>query len=197
MTKYRSVKTKAGPMLAADHDLLRRVAAGDRDAFAGLYDRYAPRMLGLIVRIIGNRTEAEDVLQDAMLQVWGSAGRYDPARSPADAWLLLIARSRAVDRLRKRAVPTVGEVPEPTTPAVDPTGELVHKEEAAQARTALDRLPPEQREPVCLAFYHGLTHEQVAARLGQPLGTVKTRIRLGLIRLRDLIAGPAREGAVV
>lgn len=183
-------------MLTADHDLLRRVAAGDREAFAGLYDRYAPRMLGLIVRILGNRTEAEDVLQDALLQVWGSAGRYDPDRSPADVWLLLIARSRAVDRLRKRAVQSVGELPEPVT-AADPARALMSQEEAARARTALDRLPPEQREPVCLAFYHGLTHEQVAAKLGQPLGTVKTRIRLGLMRLRDLIAGPAREGAAV
>lgn len=184
-------------MPGTDHDLIRRVAAGDREAFAALYDRYAARLLGLIVRVLGNRTEAEDVLQEVFLQVWGTADRYDPDRSPADAWLLLLGRSRALDRLRRRTVPTTDELPEPAAPAVDPARDLIRCEEGERARAAVTRLPPEQREPLLLAFFHGLTHEQVAARLNLPLGTVKTRIRLGLARLRELIAGPSREGAAV
>lgn len=181
-------------MPATDSDLLDRIAGRDREAFAAFYDRFAPRAFGLILRVIRNRTDAEDVLQEAFLQVWNQADRFDPLRSAPDAWVLMIARSRAVDRLRKRSTVTTNEVPDPATEA-DPGAGLERAEDAGRLTGALGHLPPEQREPIRLAFFQGLTHEQIAAHLSIPLGTVKTRIRLGMIRLRDRIAGPSAVGA--
>ncbi len=175
-------------MVPSDQDLLGRTAARDRVAFGALYDRYAPRAFGLILRIIRNRTDAEDVLQETFLQVWNQASRYDPTRSAPDVWLLLIARSRAVDRVRKRQVATREDVPDPATHD-DPDTALVQREDAERVRTALDALPPEQGDLIRKAFFGGRTHEQIATELNLPLGTVKTRIRLGMIRLRDRVAG--------
>jgi RNA polymerase sigma-70 factor, ECF subfamily len=183
-------------MSLSDQELLGRTAARDRDAFAALYDRFAPRAFGLILRIIRNRTDAEDVLQEAFLQVWNHAARFDPKRSAPDVWVLLIARSRAVDRLRKRRLVTQGELPDPATQ--DDVGDgLVGREDAEMLRSALELLPPEQCELIRRAFFWGLTHEQIARELNLPLGTVKTRIRLGMIRLRDRFAGhePGEEMA--
>jgi RNA polymerase sigma-70 factor (ECF subfamily) len=180
-------------MSDTDLDLLGRVAARDRAAFAALYDRYAPRAFGLILKLVRNRTDAEDVLQEAFLQVWNQAGRFDPGRASADVWVLLIARSRAVDRLRRRTVVTTDEVPDAGR-TEEPAAGLVRREEGDRVRAALGHLPAEQRDPICLAFFHGLTHEQIAARLSLPLGTVKTRIRLGMARLRDRFAGTFEKG---
>lgn len=181
-------------MTLSDYDLLGRTAARDRAAFSALYDRYAPRAFGLILRIIRNRTDAEDVLQETFLQVWNQAARFDPNRSAPDVWLLLIARSRAVDRLRKRRLTTKEELPDPATHTEPDTG-LIRQEDAAKLHTALEQLPHEQRELIRRAFYCGLTHEQIAIELNLPLGTVKTRIRLGMMRLRDRFAGlAASEG---
>ena len=166
----------------SDENLLQRVAAGDRLAFVALYNRYSPRLLGLIHRILGIRGEAEDVLQDTFLQVWTTAGRYDAGRSPPDVWLLLLARCRALDRLRRR--PPIGTPTADRVAADDPPAEAARRDDAARARSAVDELPADQRAAVELAFFEGLTHEQIAARLNAPLGTVKTRIRLGLTRLR-------------
>jgi RNA polymerase sigma-70 factor (ECF subfamily) len=166
----------------SDEQLLADIAAGDRGAFAALYDRFAPRLLGLIVRIVGIRGDAEDVLQDAFLQVWRTAGQFDPGRARADVWLLLVARSRAIDRLRRR--PAVESSADDPPAADDPPTEAARREGAALARSAVDALPPDQRRAVEMAFFHGLTHDEIAARLNAPLGTVKTRIRLGLGRLR-------------
>ncbi len=162
--------------------LLERVAAGDRPAFLALYHRYAPRLLGLIHRILGIRGEAEDVLQETFLQVWTTAGRYDAGRSPPDVWLFLLARCRALDKLRRR--PVIGTPITEQVAADDPPAEVVRRDDAVRARSAVDELPPDQRTAIELAFFEGLTHEQIAARLNVPLGTVKTRIRLGLTRLR-------------
>ncbi len=179
---------------STDGLLLEQVADGDRQAFAALYDRYAHRLLGLIVRILGIRGDAEDVLQETFLQVWRTAGRFDPAKAPPDVWLLLLARSRALDRLRRRT--PVIEAGQERASADDPPAEAERTEAADRAREAVNDLPADQRVAVELAFFHGLTHEEIAARLNAPLGTVKTRIRLGLIRLRARMApptdGPAR-----
>jgi RNA polymerase sigma-70 factor (ECF subfamily) len=172
----------------SDCELLAQVADGDRRAFSALYDRYAPRLLGLIVRILGIRCEAEDVLQDTFLQVWSSAGRFDPAKAPADVWLMLLARSRALDRLRRRKPVADGWVERAAVD--DPPAEAGRKEEACRAHAAVCNLPPHQRQAVELAFFQGLTHEEIAARLNAPLGTVKTRIRQGLIRLRAHMIPP-------
>lgn len=175
---------------STDSVLIERVAGGDRVAFAALYDRYAPRLLGLVVKILGIRGEAEDVLQETFLQVWSSAGRFDPTRSPPDVWLLLLARSRALDRLRRRVAATGPAGTDPCA-ADAPPAEAARRDEAGRARSAVAGLPADQRLAVELAFFQGLTHEQIAAKVGAPLGTVKTRIRLGLTRLRARLAPPA------
>jgi RNA polymerase sigma-70 factor (ECF subfamily) len=170
-------------MAETDQDLIAQVAAGDREAFARLYDRYAPRVLGLILKIVRNRTDADDVLQEAFLQIWAKAASFDPGRSAPDVWIFLIGRSRALDRLRRlSAAPREGL--ERSAPDAPDRG-LERVEEAHQVQSALGHLPAEQREPIRLAFYHGLTHEQIARQLNVPLGTIKTRIRLGMGRLRD------------
>ena len=177
-------------MPPTDPELLRRTADRDRAAFAAFYDRYAARVFGLALHVLRNRTDAEDVLQETFLQVWHQAGRFDPARGSAEAWVLLLARSRAIDRLRKRPAAPDAPTPEPTdTP--DPGRDLERGEEAGRVRSAVNGLPAEQRELIRLAFFDGLTHTQIARRLGLPLGTVKTRIRLGMNRLRDRVARPA------
>jgi RNA polymerase sigma-70 factor (ECF subfamily) len=181
-------------MPASDDHLLELIATRDPGAFAEFYDRYAARVYGLLTRILGNRTDAEDVLQEAFLQVWEQARRFDPARAAADVWVLLIARSRAVDRLRKRTAVTSVELPDAGR-SDDPARGLEVVETAGRVRSALDHLPADQKEAIGLAFFGGLTHEQIAARLGLPLGTVKTRIRLGMGRLRDRLAGPNPVGA--
>lgn len=180
-------------MAPSDAELLGRIASGDREAFATLYDRYAPRAYGLLLRVLRNRADADDVLQETFLQVWRQAIRFDPSRAAADVWVLLVARSRAVDRLRKRGVATTGELPDPPMER-DPAGDLNRREDAGRVRTALDVLPLEQREPIRLSFFDGMTHTQIARRLGLPLGTVKTRIRLGMLRLRDRLSTYPAEG---
>lgn len=169
----------------SDQELMTRVAARDRDAFAELYDRFAPQVFGLALHFLNIHGDAEDVLQETFLQVWDQAHRFDPARSPPDGWVLMIARSRAVDRLRQRpAAGPVSDVPDPS--ASGRTGaEQERREEAGRVSAALETLPEEQRTAIRLAFFGGMTHEQIAGRLGVPLGTVKTRIRLGMLRLRD------------
>jgi RNA polymerase sigma-70 factor, ECF subfamily len=180
---------------AADAELIGRIAGGrDAAAFAALYDRLAPRAFGLLLRVLRNRPDAEDVLQETFLQVWHQAGRFDPARSVPLGWVLMIARSRAADRLRAKSATAAERRPDvPPTP--DPAAGLVATETAGRVSAALDGLPPDQAEPIRLAFYEGLTHEGVAARLGIPLGTVKTRIRLGMARLRARLPDHAPEGA--
>ena len=179
---------------ASDHELISRVANRDREAFAALYDRLAGRAFGLILKVLRNRTDAEDVLQEAFLQVWNQAARFDPARSVPLGWVLMIARSRATDRLRKKSDVQVEQPSDAPTDAADPTAGLQADETAGRVSAALAALPPEQAEPIRLAFFGGLTHEQVAARLRVPLGTVKTRIRLGMIRLRARFPDHAPEG---
>jgi RNA polymerase sigma-70 factor (ECF subfamily) len=175
-------------MTLSNTELVRRAASGDRDAFAALYDRLAPRVFGLLLRLLRNRGDAEDVLQETFLRVWDRAATFDPQRCPPDGWVLMIARCRAVDRLRRRQ-PTPDD---PAEPAADqpPDRELERQEDAGRLIAALAGLPAEQAEAIRLAFFGGLTHEQVARAQGLPLGTVKTRIRLGMIRLRDRLGAP-------
>ena len=179
---------------ASDHELISRVANRDREAFAALYDRLAGRAFGLILKVLRNRTDAEDVLQEAFLQVWNQADRFDADRAAPDVWIFLIARSRAVDRLRRRTL-TTEVIPEIAT-LYDPGEDLARGEVASQVSSALMYLPADQREPIRLAFFQGLTHEQIAKTLAVPLGTVKTRIRLGMARLRDRFSSLPSMGFV-
>ncbi len=180
-----------GPSWAA---LLARVGQADEAALAQLYDLSSPAVFGLTLRILRDRTAAEEVTLDVFTQVWKTASHYAPERGSATSWLLMLARSRAIDRLRSRArrdrqneEALETRVTEPADPA--PTPEQISLQDARRqvVDSALDALDPGQREAIDLAFFGGFSHREIAARLDQPLGTVKTRIRLGMVRLRRLL----------
>ena len=161
---------------------------------AELYDRHARSIYSLALRILGDATEAEDIVQEVFSQAWKQAARYSASRGAVAAWLMTLARSRAIDRLRaKRARP--GDVSDERVAgqlvdAGPPADSLVlSSEQVARVRAALDELPLLQRAAIELAYYEGLTHAEIADRLEQPLGTVKTRIRLAMLKLRDVLAG--------
>jgi RNA polymerase sigma-70 factor (ECF subfamily) len=163
--------------------LLHRVAAGDHAALGDLYDRYAGLAYGLALHIVRDAAEAQDVVQEAFVQVWRQAGRYDRARGSPEAWVCTITRTRALDRLRRRAA----RREEPSLPA--PTAASASTpDEALAVRSALRSLSQEQRQALELAYFEGLTQSEIARRLGEPLGTVKSRIRAGMMRLREALA---------
>ena len=170
-------------------DLLRRSARGDEAAFAELYDATSSRLHGLVVRVIRDPAQGEEVTQEAFLEIWRTAARFDPERGSALSWLMTIAHRKAVDRVRSAEAATKRDVAyhhRTVEPAHDSTAEAVHSSlEAKRVRDALDSLTEVQREAVQLAYFGGYTHTQVAAQLDLPVGTAKTRIRDGLIRLRD------------
>lgn len=178
----------------ADQEAIRRVAAGDPNAVAELYDRHARAVYSLVLRIVDDQAEAEDVVQEVFSQAWTQAARHDPGRGAVGAWLLMMARSRAIDRVRaRRARPDgagddrqVVSLPDPS-PRQDLI--LLGLEQAARLRRALADLPLMQRVTLELAYFEGLTQSEIAERLEQPLGTVKTRIRLALLKLREAFAG--------
>jgi RNA polymerase sigma-70 factor (ECF subfamily) len=182
-------------MTTPGEDLIRQMAAGDRDAFARFYDRYAPLVYPLVLRIVRDRPDAADVLQEVFWETWRNAAGYDAGRGTPEAWLITRARTRAIDRVRavrRRGETFVAPLDERLAAALpDPGGDAA---ERAAARglvlTALEQLPEPQREAIQLAYYAGLTQTEIAERLQQPLGTVKTRIRLGLERLRDVVGRP-------
>jgi RNA polymerase sigma-70 factor (ECF subfamily) len=172
--------------------LIKKVADGDQSAVATLYDSTNRLVFGLILRIVADRSTAEEVLLDVYTQVWRQASSYDTARGAPLAWIMTIARSRAIDRLRsgkhdqqgKESLDTISEV---TATTVNPEEATVNSERQRFVRSALDSLSPEQREVIELAYFSGLSHSEIALRLGHPLGTVKTRTRLGMMKLRDLL----------
>lgn len=174
--------------------LIQRVADGDATAVTALYDGTSRLLFGLVLRVLSDRSAAEEVLLDVYTQVWRQAASYDPRRGSALAWLITIARTRAIDRLRsgrqaqKRSEPLEKAVDE-RSPDADPEEAAVTSERETMVRSALESLSAEQREVIELAYYKGLSHSEIAMQLGQPLGTVKTRTRLGMIKLMELL-GP-------
>ena len=179
--------------------LIIRIAGGDQEAFSRFYDAFAGTAFRLIRRVLRDPAPAEEVLQEVFWQVWQDARLYDARRGSPLGWLLMRAKARAIDRLRsirRRERTFVMPGDEARAPAADaradnPAGAA---EDRGVVESALARLPDAQRRVIELAFYEGLTQTEIASRLGQPLGTVKTRARLGLERLRGALAGEKDTG---
>jgi RNA polymerase sigma-70 factor, ECF subfamily len=180
---------------AADREALGRMVGGDMEGLTALYDRHGRLVYSLALRIVRDAGEAEDVTQEVFVQVWRQAHRFDTDRGSVVAWLLAMTRARAIDLLRRRRVR-----PQPAEdPVVDQAlddgprqdVQLESTERASTIRAALDTLPFVQRLVIELAFFDGLTHTEIAEQLEVPLGTVKTRVRQGLLRLKDMLLGTA------
>ena len=177
----------------ADQASLARIARGDQAAFAELYDRHARLVYSLALRILQDGADAEDIVQEVFAQVWAQAGRYDASRGAVAAWMLTLTRSRAIDKLRaKRARPEAAAAASAAESVVDLAAaqdlELLSAEQVTRLQRALKDLPDAQRTALELAYYEGLTHVEVASRLNEPLGTVKTRIRQAVMKLREALA---------
>ncbi len=177
-----------------DVDLLKAVAARDETALGQLYDRYRLILFGVLMRILNNREEAEDVLQEVFLQVWRRAEDFDENRGRPFTWLVTLARSRGIDRLRALAsrvrVATMAEadVSESSEDVSDAATDAIRSEQRGVVNSALSQLPEDQKRPLMLAYFDGLTQSEIALQLGAPLGTVKTRMRTGMMKLRELLS---------
>jgi RNA polymerase sigma-70 factor (ECF subfamily) len=173
-----------------DINLLKAIARQDERALAELYDRYRLILFGLLVRILNSREEAEDVLQEVFLQVWRRAADFDENRGRPFTWLVTLARSRGIDRLRSLAARervALAGAREPSEEVSDAVADAFRSEQRGLITSALAQLPDEQKRPLMLAYFDGLTQSEIAAKLNAPLGTVKTRMRTGLSKLRELL----------
>ena len=179
---------------AIDVQLLQRIVARDPTAVAGLYDRHSTVVFAVIMRILRDRADAEDVLQEVFVRVWTRATTYDERLGTPLAWLIRMARNRAIDRLRAKRTRSDIDGVEPSEPAdpqravstaASPEALAENRERTHTIRGALSALPPEQRDLIAAAFFDGYTHSELAARFQLPLGTVKTRIRAGMLAMRE------------
>ena len=178
----------------SDEALVLLAARSQQGALAELYDRYGRPAYGLALRIVRDEALAEDAVQEAFLSVWRTAARFVPERGKASTWILTLVHRRAVDLVRReerRRADTLEHAPEPTGGAVDEEAWLRLQRERVQ--DALRQLPDQQREAIELAYYGGFTQSELAERLGQPLGTIKSRMFMGLARLRELLGEPGLE----
>lgn len=167
-------------------ELLVRTARGDRDAFSALYDSLSALVFGMAVKTTKSRALAEEVTQETFLQVWRQADRFDPSRGSARSWVATIAHRRSVDIVRRAQAATDREDKVPAErPVADVAESIIAGDERVRVRSALDVLTDLQREAIELAYFDGLTYREVAERLDAPLGTVKTRMRDGLARMRE------------
>jgi len=183
-----------------DRALVALIEGRDADALAALYDRHAARLMGLAHRILGDTGEAEEVLQEVFLYVWRSASSFDASRGTVLAWLLVVTRSRAIDRVRSRrpmsrAVRQDLDEISNTPGAQDVEADSATRQWESLCRSAIADLPADQRRVLELAYFGGLTHQEIAEKTSTPLGTVKTRARLGLMKLRERIRPYLRGGA--
>jgi len=181
----------------ADRALVAGAAGGDERAMAGLYDRYGQVLYAVAYRIVGERADAEEVVLEAFAQAWRDAPRFEAARGSVAGWLTMIARSRALDLVRARSrrdrITAAAASARPDAPLAmgevrpDPSAGMDHSERRREVRLALEALSAPQRQAIELAYYEGLSQSEIAERLQEPLGTIKTRIRLGMQKLRDAL----------
>lgn len=189
-------RAKAGPS-DDDRALVARIASGDERALSLLYDRYASTMYAVASRIAGERADAEEIVLETFSQAWRNAERFHGEKGSAIAWLTMMCRSRALDLVRSRGrrhrlVDTAQQADPTGAPAMgsgpdDPTSQVADGERARRVAEALEALSPPQRQAIELAYYEGLSHSEIAERLDEPLGTVKTRVRLAMQKLRDAL----------
>ena len=178
---------------SSDEDLLVAAGGGDQSAIGQLYDRFSGQMYGLAMRITQDATLAQDVVQEAFVGIWRNAARFDAARASARTWIMSITHNRSIDAIRRRR--PAQELPDPELPppaaltSPDIWGEVAGRMDASRLREAVATLSPVQREAIELAYFGGLTQQEIADRIGAPLGTVKSRVRLGLLALRGELGG--------
>jgi RNA polymerase sigma-70 factor (ECF subfamily) len=178
----RRASTQA-PHLEDDGYLIARMRAGDKDAMAAVYDRYRGIVYAVALRVLGNTTAAEDVLQEVFLRLWRNPNGFDAERGKLPAWLAVSARNRSIDVLRQR--PPEDDIEEFSISSnIDLEDGLARTEAVERIRAVLSQLPNEQRKSLEMAYFDGMTQSEIAAKTGEPLGTVKTRIRTGLLTLR-------------
>jgi len=194
LTKFVAAVPTGPTDRARDRELLARVARGDVAALRSLYDQHAPRAITIAFRILRNREEAEDIVQETFLEVWRRAAQFDPGRGGAVAWVVTIARSRAIDRLRARSIAgrtiaSAAEEAEAMSPVAPPTPvlEVERRRDERRVAAALGALPPAQRRTIELAYFEGLSQSEIAAKTDCPLGTVKMRVKLAMAKLAALL----------
>jgi RNA polymerase sigma-70 factor, ECF subfamily len=186
--------------LTADQALLQQVALGNAETMKALYARCAGRAWSVVLRILGSRADAEEVLQETFLEVWRRARQYDARRGGLETWVVTIARTRAIDRRRSlstvaRVIADVASHPPLINPVAPPPSELTEQwQDRKRVAAALRELPREQRLMVELAYFEGLSQREISERTGEPLGTVKTRVRLALEKLSGLLEEPSGRG---
>jgi RNA polymerase sigma-70 factor (ECF subfamily) len=177
-----------------DFALMESIAAGDAAALRALYDRHAPLVLAVCMRVLRDRSAAEELLVDIFHELWERSDRYDPRRASPLTYIMTVTRSRAIDRARSRRPKLAAVALEqseseiPPAEGASPVGEALSGERRSIIRRALSRLDPSQRQAIECAYYDGLSHSQIAEKLNKPLGTIKTYIRQGLIRMRELLS---------
>lgn len=179
---------KRAEVKATDASLIDRIVQRDESALAALYDRYAGMLSSVLNRILRDTQAAEEILQDIFYQLWRNAGQFDSSRGSLSGWLLVIARNRAISRLRRHNPASGDELSENTVVVASNLESSVAQQQLmTRVKSALDNLPKEQRAAIELAYFEGLTHSEIAQRTGDPLGTVKTRLRSAVETLkRDL-----------
>lgn len=178
-----------------DRELLRRIADGDRSAFANFYDQYSGLLFSIAVKVLNDSKEAEDVLQEVFLQIWNKADAYDPMLGRPASWAVTLTRNKAIDRIRasqrrskllEQAAIEANAMPDDSPSANE---KLLGRENSEMIRSVVAALPSDQRRAIELAFFSGLTQDEIAKTLREPLGTIKARIRRGMLKLREKLEG--------